>query len=147
MATRLDKILEGPSRADVDTSRVGASSRPSGGSHDGQQREVPQRRSRADTPPAPAQGRAPSQPPLPPVPGAGHRAKTMTIGPLTRGHVAVVASSQGDGGRRSASPGARHSRDVDPRPAPASGRPAASTRGGLKLAGRGTGRWVVFPVG
>jgi len=147
MATHLDRILEGPPRADVDTSRVGASSRTSGGSHDGLQREAPQRRSRADTPPAPAHGRAPSQLPLPPVPRTGHRVKTMTTGALTRGHAVVAASSHGEGGRRSASPGTRKSGDVDPRPAPASRWPAASTRGGPKPAGRGTGRQVVLPVG
>ena len=84
MAARLDRILEGSSRADVDVSRAGAPKRTSGSPHDGQQRESSRRRSRADTPPAPA---------------AGHRVKTMATGPLTHGRAANAASSQREGGR------------------------------------------------
>ena len=119
MAARLDRILEGPPQADVDVPRTGAPKRTSGGPHEGQQRESSPRRSRADTPPAPAQGRTVSQPQPPPAPGAGHWVKTMATGPLTRGRAAVVASSQREGGRGSSSPGTRQAGDVDPRPTPA----------------------------
>jgi len=54
MVARLDRILEGPPRADIDISRAGVSKRASSGPHDGQQKEASLRRSRADTPPAPA---------------------------------------------------------------------------------------------
>jgi len=118
MATRLDRILEGPPRADVNTSCVGASKRPLGGSRDGQQKEALPRSSRADTPPAPTQGRAIPQLQLPPASGADHWVKTMATGPLTRGRAAVAASSQREGGHRSASPDARQTGGMEPRPAP-----------------------------
>jgi hypothetical protein len=145
MAARLDKILEGPPQAYVDVPRMGAPKRASGGPRDGQQRESSPNRSRADTPPVPAPSRAVSRPQPPPAPGAGHRVKTMATGPLTRGHAA--ASSQGEIGRGSSSPGARQSGDVKPRPALAHERPGVSTRGGSRQAGRGAGRRVVLPVG
>ena len=66
-------------------------------------------------------------------------------GPLTRGRTA--ASSKGGTVRRSASPGAGQAGDAEPRPAPAREGPDASTRGGSKPAGRGTGRRVALPVG
>ena len=65
MASRLDRILEGPSRGDVDAPRAGASKEGPGGSH----------HARADTPPAPTQSRAVSHHRPPPAPKAGGRAK------------------------------------------------------------------------
>ena len=57
MASRLDRILEGPPQTGVDIPRTGvpkgAPSRP----HGSQQRESSPRRSRADTPPVPTPGR------------------------------------------------------------------------------------------
>ena len=119
MAARLDRILEGPPQADVDVPRTGAPKRASGGSHDSQQRESSPRRSRADTPPVPAQGCAVSQPQPPPAYGAGHRVKSMAMGPLSHGRAVVAASSQREGGRGSCCPGARQAGDVEPRPTPA----------------------------
>ena len=52
MASRLDRILEGPPRGDVDAPRMGAPKEGPGGSH----------RPRADTPPAPATNRAAPRP-------------------------------------------------------------------------------------
>jgi len=108
MASRLDQILEGPSRGDVDALRLGAPKEVPGGSH----------RTRADTPPAPAPSRAVPHHQHPPVPKTSGRAKPQATGPLTRGRAA--ASEKGDTGRRSASPGARPAGDAGPRPAPAS---------------------------
>ena len=107
MAACLDKILEGPPQADVDVSRMGAPKRVLSGSRDGQKRESSPRCSRADTPPMPVQGHAISRPQPPPASGAGHRVKTMAMGPLTRGRAAMAASSQGEVGRGSSSPGVR----------------------------------------
>ena len=147
MVARLDRILEGPSRADVDAPQMGAPKRTSSSPHDGQQKESSSHRSRADTPPAPAQGRAVSRPRPPPASGAGHRVKTMATGPLTCGRVTLAASSQWEGDREGPSPGARQAGDVKPRPAPAQEKLGVSTQGGSRPVGRGTGRRVVLPVG
>ena len=147
IAARIDRILEGPPRADVDTSRAGSSKRTSGGPRTGQQKEMSPRRSRADTPLAPAQGQAISQPQPPPESGAGHRVNTMATGPLTRGRAAMAASSQREGGCRSANPSARQVGGLESRPAPAHEKHGALTRGGSRPAGRGTGMWVILPVG
>jgi len=85
------------------------------------------------------------QPPL--VSGVGHRVKTMATGPLTRGRAAVAASSQGEGGRGSSSPGARQTGDVEPRPAPAQEKSGVSTQGGSRPVGGGAARRVVLSVG
>ena len=103
-----------------------------------QQRESSPRRSRADTPPAPVQGRTVPRPQPPPASKAGDRAKSLATGPLTRGRAA--ASSKGKASRRSASPGAHQAGDAEPRPAPVREGPGALTRGGSRPAGRGTGR-------
>ena len=147
MAARLDRIFEGPPQADVDVPWTGAPKRASGSPRNGQQRESSPRRSRADTPPVPVQGRAISQPQPPPTSRAGHRVKAMATGPLTHDRAAVVASSQREGGRGSSSPGARQAGDIELSPAPAQEKPGVSTRGGLRPVGRGTGRRVVLPVG
>ena len=145
MASRLDRILEGPPQADITIPRTGAPKAASSGSRDGQQGESSSRRSRTVTPPAPAQGRAVPRPQPSPASKAGHRAKAMSTGPLTHGR--ATASSQGEEGRRSSSPGARLTGDAEPRPAPARERPEVSTRGSSRPAGRGTGRRVALPVG
>ena len=147
MAAHLDKILEDPPQADVDVPRTGAPKGASSGSRDGQQREPSPHRSRADTPPMPAQGRTVSRPQPPPASGTGHQVKTMATGPLTRGRAAVTASSLGEVGRGSSSSGARQTGDAEPKPTPARERPGVSTRGSSKLAGRGAGRRVALPVG
>ena len=54
MASRLDRILEGPPQADITVPRTGAPKGASSGSCDGQQGESSPRRSRVDNPPAPA---------------------------------------------------------------------------------------------
>jgi len=64
MASRLDRILEGPPQADVVVLRTGAPKGASSGSHDGQQGESSPRRPRTDTPLVPAQGRAVHRPQL-----------------------------------------------------------------------------------
>ena len=145
MASRLDRTLEGPPQADIAIPRTRAPKGASSGSRGGQQGEFSLRRSRADTPPAPAQGRAVPCPQPPPASKAGHRAKSMATGPLTRGRAA--ASILGEEGRRSSSPSTRLAGDVEPRPAPARERPGVSTRGGSRPAGRGAGRQVALPVG
>ena len=117
MVARLDKILEGPPQADIDVARTGTPKRVSGRPRDGHQRESPPSRSRADTPPLHAPGRAVSHPQPPPAPRVGHRVKTMATGPLTRGRAA--ASSQVEIGRESSGPDARQSGDVEPKPVPA----------------------------
>ena len=94
MAARLDKILEGSPQADVDVPQTGAPKRASCGSRDGQRRESSRSRSRTDTPPVTAPGRAISGPQPPPASRAGHRVKSMATGPLTRGRIAD--SSQGE---------------------------------------------------
>jgi hypothetical protein len=68
------------------------------------------------------------------------------MGPLTRGRATVVASTQGGGHWRSASPKGRQEGRAEPRPAIVSEQPGALTRGGPRPAGRGTGRRVVLPV-
>ena len=135
MASRLDWILEGPPRGDVDAPRMGMAKEGPGGSH----------RPRADTPPAPATHRAAPRPQPPPAPKAGGQAKPQATGPLTRGRAA--ASEKGETGRRSASPGARQAGVAGPRPAPDLEGPGALTRGGSRPTGRGTGRLAVLPVG
>jgi len=145
MASRLDRILEGPPRADADAPRTGASKEGSGGSLERQQRESSPRRSRAEIPPTLAQSRSVPRPQPPPAPKAGDRAKPQSTGPLTHGRAA--ASGKGETSRRSSSPGARQVGDAEPWPVPACEGPGASTRGGLRPAGRGTGRRAVLPVG
>ena len=144
MASRLDRILEDPPQTDIAIPRADGPKAASSGPCDGQQGESPPRRSRADTPPAPTQGRAASRPRPLPTPKAGLQAKSLATGPLTHGRAA--ASSKGEASRRSASPGAHQAGDAEPRPAPAREGPGASTRGGSRPAGRGTGRRVVFPM-
>jgi hypothetical protein len=75
MVSRLDKILEGPPRADADVPRTGAPKEGPGGSLERQLRESSPRRSRADVPPAPAHSRSVPHPQPPPAPKAGDRAK------------------------------------------------------------------------
>ena len=128
-------------------SRTGASKGPQGEPRDGCQKEASPHRPRADMPPAPTLGLA--IPPLLPLPpsGLGRRVKTSTTRPLTRGRTAMVASSQGEGHRRSTSPDDRQAGRVEPRPAPVVEKPGATTRGGSRPAGHGTGRRVILPVG
>ena len=145
MASRLDRILEGPPRTDVDAPRTGAPKGEPSGSLERQQRDSSPRRPRADTPPAPAQSQSVPRPQPPPAPKAGDRAKPQAMGPLTRGRAA--ASGKGETSRRSASPSARQAGDAEPRPAPVREGPGASTRGGSRPPGRGTGRRAVLPVG
>jgi len=145
MASRLDRILEGPPRTDVDAPQMGTPKEGPSRSLERQQRESSPHRSRADTPPVPAQGWIISRPQPPPTSKAGDRAKSLATGPLTRGRAA--ASSKGEASRKSASPSARQAGDAGPRPAPAREGPGASTRGGSRPAGRGAGRWAVLPVG
>ena len=145
MASRLDRILKGPPRGDADAPRTGAPKEGPSGPLKRQQRESSSRRSRADTPPAPAQSQAILRPQPPPVPKAGDRAKPQATWPLTRGRAA--ASGNGETGRRSASPSARQAGDAEPRPAPVCEGPGASTLGGSRPAGRGTGRRAVLPMG
>ena len=147
MAARLDRILEGPPQADVDTSRAGVSRRTSGGPRNGKQNGASPRRSRADTPPAPTQGRAVLQPQLPPASEAGHQVKTMVTGPLTRNRAAVAASTQREGGRRSASTGAHQVGGVESKPVPTQEKPGprrAAARGRLV---EGPAGGLFFPWG
>jgi hypothetical protein len=69
MASRLDRILEGPPRSDVDAPRTETLKEGPGGSH----------RPRAETPPAPMAGQVTPRPP--PAP----RGAAM-LGPRRRGH-------------------------------------------------------------
>jgi len=92
MASCLDQILEGPPRDDPDAPRTGAPKEGPSESLERQQRELSSRRSRADTPPTPAQSRSVLSPQPPPVPKAGDRAKPQATGPLTRGR--AVASGK-----------------------------------------------------
>ena len=134
MASRLDRILEGPSRGDVDAPRMETPKEGPGGSH----------RPRADTPhPVPATGQVALRPP--PAPKMSSHARPQATGPLTRGRAAT--SEKGEVGRRSASPGARQAGVAAPRPAPVLEGPGASTRGGSRPTGRGAGRRAVLPVG
>ena len=70
MASRLDRILEGPPSSDVDAPRTGAPKEGPGGSH----------RPRADTPPAPAPSRAAPRP-QPPL----HQRRVAGLSPRQRG--------------------------------------------------------------
>ncbi|XP_021317713.1 uncharacterized protein LOC110435929 [Sorghum bicolor] len=135
MASRLERIPEGPPRGNIDAPQTGAPKEGPGGSH----------RPRADTPPTPAPSRAAPCHQPPPAPKAGGQAKSQATGPLTRGR--AVAFEKGETGRRSASPGARQVGDAGPRPAPAREGPGLSTRGGSRPVVRGTGRRAVLPVG
>ncbi|XP_021315156.1 TRAF3-interacting protein 1-like [Sorghum bicolor] len=145
MASCLDRMLEGPPQIGVDVPRMGVPKGAPSGSRESQQRESSPRRSRADTPVEPALGRAVPHPQPPPASKAGHRVKSLATGPLTRGRTA--ASSKGEMDRGSASPGTGQAGDAESRPAPAREGPGASTRGGSRPAGRGTGRRVALPVG
>jgi len=145
MASRLDRILEGPPRAGADAPWTGAPKEGLSGSLEKQQRESSPHRSRADTPPAPVRGRSVPCPQPAPVPKAGDQAKPQATGPLTRGRAA--AFDKGETSHRSASPGTHQAGDAEPRPAPVREGPGALTRGGSRPAGRGTGRRAVLPVG
>jgi len=145
MASRLDRILEGPPRADADAPRTGAPKEGPSRSLERQQRESSPRCSRADTPPTPVRCRSVPRPQPPPTPKAGDRAKPQATGPLTRGRAA--AFGKGEISHRSASPGTHQAGDAEPRPAPVREGPGAMTRGGSRPAGRGTGRRAVLPVG
>jgi hypothetical protein len=133
MASRLDQILEGPPRGDVDVPRTEAPKEGLSGSH----------RPRADTPPAPMAGQVAPRPP--PAPRGGGHARPQATGPLTRGRAA--ASEKGVAGRRSASPGARQAGVAAPRSVPILEEPGAFMRGGSRPTGRGAGRRAVLPVG
>ena len=133
MASRLDRILEGPPRGDVDVPRTETPKEGPSGSH----------RPRADMPPAPSTGQVAPRPP--PAPRGGGHARPQATGPLTRGRAA--ASEKGEAGRRSASPGARQAGVAAPRPAPVLEGPGALTWGGSKPTGRGAGRRAVLPMG
>ena len=135
MASRLDRILEGPSRDDVDVPWMGAPKEGPGGSH----------RPRTDTPPTPTTSQATPRPQPPPAPKAGGQAKPQATGPLTRGRAA--AFEKGGTGRRSASLGDRQAGLTGSRPAPALEGPGALTRGGSRPTGRGTDRRAVLLVG
>ena len=58
-----------------------------------------------------------------------------------------MASTKGETGRGSTSPGAGQAGDAEPRLVPVREGPGASTRGGPRPVGRGTGRRVALPVG
>ena len=58
-----------------------------------------------------------------------------------------MASTKGETGRGSTSPGAGQAGDAEPRLVPVREGPGASTRGGSRPAGRGAGRQVALPVG
>ncbi|XP_021303788.1 cyclic nucleotide-gated cation channel beta-1-like [Sorghum bicolor] len=93
MASRLDRILEGPPQTGVDVPRMGVPKGAPSGSRESQQREPSPRRSHADTPPEPAPGRTVPRPQPPPAFKAGHRVKALTTGLLTRGRAAASSSS------------------------------------------------------
>ena len=120
MASRLDRILKGPPQTGVDVPQAGDPKGALSGSRESQQRESSPRRSRADTPLEPAQGRTIPRPQPPPASKAGHRVKSLAMGPLTRGRAA--SSSKRETGRRSTSPGAGQAG------------PGALTRGGSRPA-------------
>ncbi|XP_021309201.1 uncharacterized protein LOC110432734 [Sorghum bicolor] len=145
MASRLDRILMGPPRANADAPQTGAPKEGPSGSLEGQQREPSPHRSRVDTPPAPAQSRSVPRPQPPHAPKADGQAKPQATGPLTRGRAA--ASSKGETSLRSVSPDACQVGDAAPRPAPVREGPGALTRGGSRPVGRGTGRRAILPVG
>ena len=131
MASRLDRILEGPHPTIVDVPRTEAPKGAPSGPRKSQQRQPSPRRSRADTPPEPAPGRTVPCPQPPPASKVGHRVKSLMTGPLTRGR--AVASSKGGTDRRSASPGAGQAGDAELRPAPAREGPGAHHRKGWPL--------------
>ena len=133
MASRLDRILEGPPRGDVDAPRTKTPKEAPGGSL----------RPHADTPPTPAAGRVAPRPP--PVPKTGGHARSQATGPMTRGRAA--ASEKGETVCRSASPCVRQAEVAGQRPAPVFEGSRTSTRGGSRPTGRGTGRRAVLPVG
>jgi len=85
MASRLDRILEGPPQTSVDILRTGVPKGAPSGSRESQQRESSPRRSRADVAPAPVQGRTVPWPQSPPPSKAGPRVKSLATGPQTRG--------------------------------------------------------------
>ena len=145
MASRLDQILDGPPPTAVDVPRMEVQRGAPSGSRESQRRETSPHRSHADTPSEPVPGQNVSRPQPLPASKAGHRVKSLTAGPLTRGRAA--ASSKGGMDHRSASPGIGQAGDVEPRPAPAREVPGALTRGSSRPAGRGTGRRVALPVG
>ena len=145
MASRLDRILEGPPRGDADAPRMGAPKEGPSRSLERQQRESSPRRSRADTPPALVRGWSVPRPQPPPAPKAGDRAKPQATGPLTRG--CAAASGKGETSHRSASPGTHQAGDAESRSTPVREGPGALTQGGSRPAGRGTGRQAVLPVG
>jgi len=120
MASRLDRILEGLSRGDVDAPRMEMTKEGPGRSH------CP----RADTPPVPASGQVAPRPP--PAPKMVSHARPQATGPLTRGRAA--ASEKGETGHRSASPGVRQAEVAGPRPAPVVEGPGTLTRGGSRPA-------------
>ena len=93
MASRLDRILEGPPQTSVDVPRMGVPKGAPSGSREGQQRESSPRRSRIDTPPEPTPGRTVHRPPPPPASKVGHPVKSLVTGPLTRGR--ATTSSKG----------------------------------------------------
>jgi len=136
MASRLDRILEGPPHTGVDIPRTGVPKGAPSGSRESQQREPSPRRSHTDTPLAPVQGRTVPRPQPPPA------SKT---GPLTCGRAAAL--SKGETGHGSTSPGVGKVGDAEPRPSSAREGPGALTRGGSRPAGRAAGRRVALPVG
>ena len=81
----------------------------------------------------------------PPTSKAGHWVKSLATVPLTHGR--AMASSKGEMDRESTNPGAGLAGDAEQRLAPAREGPRASTRGGSRPAGRGSGRWVALPLG
>jgi len=133
MASRLDRILEGPPRGDVDAPRMETSKEDSSRSH----------RPRADTPPVPATGQIAPRPP--PAPKTGGHARSQAAGPQTCGRAA--ASEKGDTGRMSSSSGAPQAEVAGPKPMPVLEGSGTLTRGGSRPIGRGTGRRAVLPVG
>ena len=140
MASRLDRILEGPHRADADAPRTRAPKEGPGGSLE-RQRESSPRRSHADIHLTSAQSRSIPRPQPPPALKAGDRAKPQATGPLTRG--CAAASGKGETSSRSTSPGARQAEDAEPRPAPARG--AWSLNAGRFEACRSRYRQAVHP--
>ena len=136
MASCLDWILDSPPQTGVDIPWTGVPMGVPSGSRESHQRESSPGRSCANIPPAPVQGQTVHRPQPPPM------SKT---GPLTRGR--IVASSKGEMGRRSTSPGAGQAGDAEPRLALVREGPGATTRGGSRPAGRGAGRRVALPVG
>ena len=94
MASRLDRILEGPPPTGVDVPRTEVPKGAPSGSRESRQREPSPRRSRADTPSERVPGRTVLCPQPPPTPKAGHHVKSLMSGPLTRGR--ATASARGE---------------------------------------------------